>query len=104
VTGGLYDALVDTDGIMYAVTKEEALEAKALFESLEGIDILPPSAVAAASLLKAIEAGNVGKDDTILLNIAGGGFKRLKEDFKLFQVEPAVTVSGSDVPLEELKI
>jgi cysteate synthase len=36
VTGGLYDALVDTDGIMYAITKEEALEAKALFESLEG--------------------------------------------------------------------
>ncbi|MCC4768653.1 cysteate synthase [Methanosarcina sp. DH2] len=104
VTGGLYDALVDTDGIMYAVTKEEALEAKTLFESLEGIDILPPSAVAAASLLKAIKAGNVGKDDIILLNIAGGGFKRLKEDFKLFQVEPAVTVSGSDVPLEELNI
>ena len=68
VTGGLYDALVDTDGIMYAITREEALEAKALFESLEGIDILPPSAVAAASLLKAVEAGNVGRDETILLN------------------------------------
>ena len=89
---------------MYAVTKEEALEAKALFESLEGIDILPPSAVAVASLLKAVEAGNVGKDDTILLNIAGGGFKRLKEDFTLFQVEPEVTVRDSDVPLEDLKI
>ncbi|MDD3245557.1 MAG: cysteate synthase [Methanosarcina sp.] len=104
VIGGLYDALVDTDGIMYAVTKEEALEAKALFESLEGIDILPPSAVAVASLLKAVEAGNVGKDDTILLNIAGGGFKRLKEDITLFQVEPEVTVRDSDVPLEDLKI
>lgn len=104
VTGGLYDALVETDGIMYAVTKEEALKAKALFESLEGIDILPPSAVAAASLLKAVEAGNVGKDDTILLNIAGGGFKRLKEDITLFQVEPEVTVRDSDVPLEDLKI
>ena len=104
VTGGLYDALVDTDGIMYAITRDEALEAKALFESLEGMDILPPSAVAAASLLKAVEAGNVGKDDTILLNIAGGGFNRLKEDFTLFQVEPAVTVSSSDVSLEELNI
>ncbi|WP_440947683.1 cysteate synthase [Methanosarcina sp. T3] len=104
VKGGLYDALVDTDGIMYAVTKEEALEAKALFESLEGIDILPPSAVAAASLLKAVEAGNVGKDDTILLNIAGGGFKRLKEDFTLFQIEPEITVRDPDIPLEELKL
>ena len=104
VTGGLYDALVDTDGIMYAITKEEALEAKALFESLEGIDILPPSAVAAASLLKAVEAGNVGRDETILLNIAGGGYKRLKEDFTLFQIQPVATAKNPDVPLEDLNI
>lgn len=104
VTGGLYDALVDTDGIMYAVTREEALEAKALFESLEGIDILPPSAVAAASLLKAIEAGKVGRDETILLNIAGGGYERLKEDFTLFPIPPVATARNPDVPLEELNI
>jgi cysteate synthase len=104
VTGGLYDALVDTDGIMYAITREEALEAKALFESLEGIDILPPSAVAAASLLKAVEAGNVGRDETILLNIAGGGYNRLKEDYKLFPITPIAIAKNPDVPLEDLKI
>ena len=104
VTGGLYDALVDTDGIMYAITREEALEAKALFESLEGIDILPPSAVATASLLKAMEAGNVGKDETILLNLAGGGYKRLKEDYTLYQIKPVDTAKNPDIPLEELKI
>ncbi|AKB80660.1 Cysteate synthase [Methanosarcina barkeri 3] len=104
VTGGLYDALVDTDGIMYAITREEALEAKTLFESLEGIDILPPSAVATASLLKAVEAGNVGKDETILLNLAGGGYKRLKEDYTLYQIKPVDTAKNPDIPLEELKI
>ena len=104
VTGGLYDALVDTEGIMYAITREEALEAKALFESLEGIDILPPSAVAAASLLKAVEAGNVGRDETILLNIAGGGYKRLKEDFTLFQIPQVATARNPDIPLEDLNI
>ena len=104
VTGGLYDALVDTEGIMYAITREEALEAKALFESLEGIDILPPSAVAAASLLKAVEAGNVGRDEAILLNIAGGGYERLKEDFTLFQVPQVATARNPDVPLEDLNI
>ncbi len=104
VTGGLYDALVDTDGIMYAITREEALEAKALFESLEGIDILPPSAVAAASLLKAVEAGNVGKDEIILLNIAGGGYERLKEDFTLFKIPQIATASSPDIPLEDLHI
>ncbi|MGA9188050.1 MAG: cysteate synthase [Methanosarcina sp.] len=104
VTGGLYDALVDTDGIIYAITREEALEAKALFESLEGIDILPPSAVAAASLLKAIEAGKVGRNETILLNIAGGGYERLKEDFTLFPIPPVATARNPDVPFEELNI
>lgn len=104
VTGGLYDALVDTDGIMYAITKEEALEAKTLFESLEGIDILSPSAVAAASLLKAVETGKVSKDETILLNIAGGGYKRLKEDLTLFQISPVANAKNPDVPLEELNI
>jgi cysteate synthase len=104
VTGGLYDALVDTKGIMYAITREEALEAKALFENLEGIDILPPSAVAVASLLKAVDAGNVSKDDIILLNIAGGGYRRLKEDFTLFQIQPVATARSPEIPLEELKL
>ena len=104
IKGGLYDALVDTDGVMYAITREEALEAKALFESLEGIDILPPSAVAIASLLKAVKTGNVGAEDIILLNIAGGGYIRLKEDFTLFQISPVAHAKNPDVPLESLNI
>ena len=104
VPGGLYDALVDTDGIMYAITKEEAIEAKALFEALEGIDILPPSAVAAASLLKAVESGNIAKDEIILLNIAGGGYKRLKKDYTLFQIPPVATAKNPNIPLEELNL
>ena len=104
IKGGLYDALVDTDGVMYAITREEALEAKVLFESLEGIDILPPSAVAAASLLKAVKTGNVGTADIILLNIAGGGYMRLKEDFTLFQISPVAHANNPDVPLEYLNI
>lgn len=102
VIGGLYDALSDTDGIMYGITKEEALEAKKLFEDLEGIDILPPSAVGVASLLKAIEAGNVGKDDCILLNIAGGGVERLKEDLTPILIPPVATAKDPEVPLEDL--
>jgi len=104
IKGGLYDALGDTDGVMYAITREEAIEAKALFESLEGIDILPPSAVAVASLLKAVKTGNVGTGDIILLNIAGGGYIRLKEDFTLFQISPVAHAKNPDVPLEYLNI
>ena len=102
VTGGLFDALTDTNGLMYGITNEEAKEAKSLFESLEGIDILPPSAVAVASLIKAVRAGNVAKDDVILLNIAGGGTERLKEDYSLTKIHPIANAKNPDVPLEDL--
>ena len=102
VNGGVFDALTDTDGIMYGITKKEALDAKKLFEALEGIDILPPSAVGAASLLKAVEAGNVAKDDVILLNIAGGGFERLKEDITPIPIAPEATAENPNMPLEDL--
>ncbi|MDD3043380.1 MAG: cysteate synthase [Methanosarcinaceae archaeon] len=102
VIGGLYDALSDTDGIMYGITKEEALEAKKLFEDLEGIDILPPSAVGVASLLKAVEAGKVGKADCILLNVAGGGVERLKEDLTPIPIPSVATARNPEVPLEDL--
>lgn len=102
VPGGLYDALTDTDGKMYGITNEEALAAKRLFEPLEEIDIMPPSAVAVASLIKAVEAGNVSKEDIILLNIAGGGVERLKEDITLKPIPAAATAENPDVPLEGL--
>ena len=102
VTGGLYDALKDTDGLMYGVTNNEAKAAKAFFESLEGIDILPPSAVSVAALIKGIDAGNVHKDDVVLLNIAGGGVERLKEDFTLHKIKPETSVEDPDVPLENI--
>ncbi len=101
IKGGVYDALIDTGGDMYAVTNREAMDAKTLFESLEGIDILPPAAVAVAALLQACEQKPY-KDRSVLLNITGGGYERLKKDVPLQQVESCLTVSGPDVPLDEI--
>ncbi|HJH30887.1 MAG TPA: cysteate synthase [Methanosarcinaceae archaeon] len=102
VTGGLFDALSATNGLMYGITNDEAKEAKSLFELLEGIDILSPSAVAVASLIKAVRAGNVAKDDVILLNIAGGGTERLKQDYSLTMMHPIASAKNPDVPLDDL--
>ncbi|MBN1134905.1 MAG: cysteate synthase [Methanosarcinaceae archaeon] len=102
VTGGLYDALTATSGLMYAITNQEAKEAQTLFESLEGIDILPPSAVAVASLLKAVDLDRIQPDEVVLLNIAGGGTERLKEDYTLSRIKPITNVENPDVPLEDL--
>ncbi len=102
VTGGLFDALTATSGSMYAITNQEAKEAQALFESLEGIDILPPSAVAVASLLKVVDSDRIPSNEVVLLNIAGGGTERLKEDYTLSMIKPVASAKNPDVPLEDL--
>ena len=61
-------------------------------ESIEGIDIMTPGAVAAASLQQALKAGEVGKDDCILLNISGGGTQRIKSEIETWNVEPWLRV------------
>ena len=77
ITGGLYDALTDTDGCMYRVTNEQARSAGLLFEESEGIDIDPAAEVAVAALLEAARGGRIRPRDSVLLNITGGGRRRL---------------------------
>ncbi len=78
IAGGVYDALEDTNGEMYAVTNQELRKARDLFEELEGIDICPAASVAVASLAQAVAQRAVDKADVVLLNITGGGLRRLK--------------------------
>ena len=76
-----------------------------MIESIEGIDIMTPGAVAAASLLQAVGSGEVDKDDCILLNISGGGIERLKSDVKTRPVTPWLRVQKAtavDAILEKL--
>jgi cysteate synthase len=101
VVGGVYDALVDTGGDMYAITNDEAIEAKKLFETLEGIDILPPAAVAVAALIHASERG-LSKDRCVLLNVTGGGYERLQKEVSLNRVKPCLKVKGPEEPLEDI--
>ena len=93
ITGGVYDILSESNGQTWSVTFDEAEEASKIFEELEGIDIMSPGAVALASLKKAISAGEVGSSDFVLLNISGGGTKRLFNDVRTKIVPPAIIVS-----------
>jgi cysteate synthase len=92
IQGGVYDALQDTDGEMYAITNDKAKEAKKLFESTEEIDTLNAADIAVASLLQAVENKKIPKHDTVLLNITGGGLNRLKEDRDVFQIDPNIVI------------
>lgn len=82
LAGGLFDALCDTDGTIFAVTNEEAFKAQQLFAETEGIDIYSAAAVATASLIQAVEKKMVGKDEVVMLNITGGGAERFKTEHK----------------------
>ena len=51
--------------------------------------------MAAASLLQAVQTGTVKNDDCVLLNISGGGLKRLKDDIETRVLKPWLTVKKS---------
>lgn len=94
VPGGLRDALLATNGIMDPVSNAEAHSAGRLFAEVEGCDLDPAAAVATASLLRGAERGTIGTDDMVLLNITGGGYTRVKQDYSLHRVQPACTVAA----------
>ena len=86
--GGVYDTLKSTNGETYVVERQDAIDAGKLFEETEGIDIMTPAEVALGSLIQAIEEQKVNKDDCIVLNISGGGVKRLQKEKGITVVEP----------------
>jgi cysteate synthase len=103
VKGGIYDALKATGGKMYGIENEEVYRAMDVFQETEGIDIVPAAGVALAALQNAVEAGSVGRKDTVLLNITGGGEKRLEKDHKTFEVRPKlISRNASTEEIEEL--
>ncbi|TQD23997.1 cysteate synthase [Methanolobus vulcani] len=99
--GGVKDVIEASGGDIYAVTNEEASAAQELFEKSEGIDLNPAAAVAVATLVQAIEAGAVKPDEKIVLNITGGGKKRLMQDYELKQLPVSLELSAEDEDAED---
>ena len=88
IKGGLFDALSDAGGLILAMTNTEARQAAQLFLDTEGIDIHPAAAIAVASLIEAVNTNHVGRKDTIMLNITGGGEKRFQREKTLHFLKP----------------
>ncbi|UCD34898.1 MAG: cysteate synthase [Nitrospiraceae bacterium] len=103
VQGGVFDALTATDGRMYGIENDDVYAAVELFEKTEGIDIVLAAGVAVAALQEAVKEGHVDRKDTILLNITGGGEKRLRQEIKTHRVKPVfLSKAVTDAELEEL--
>lgn len=106
--GGLFDAMTESGGDMFAVSNDEAASAMQLFERTEGIDIEPAAGVAVASLVQAVKTGAVRKEGVIMLNITGGGVGRYKREHSIIQKAPdfvyAVNADAKRVQEEMEKI
>ncbi len=102
ISGGVYDTLKATKGNMYGVENNEARRAKKLFAKVEGIDILPAAAVAVASLEQAVSRNRIKENDVTLLNITGGGGRRLRKDMHLCRIRSDYSVNN-DTSNDELK-
>lgn len=68
-------ALYNTNGYGVVVSDKEILEAMKLLASLEGIFAEPSGAAGLAGLIKAIQDGQVDKDETIVVLVTGHGLK-----------------------------
>jgi len=92
IIGGLFDAMKDAGGEIFAVTNQEAADAAQLFLECEGNDIEPAAAVAVASLIQATREEKTDKNATIMLNITGGGIEKIKRENKITYLEPLLVL------------
>lgn len=103
VEGGVFDALTASGGAMYGVDNEGVFRAQDLFLDVEGTDIAPAAGVAVAALIDAVNSKKIGENDTVLLNITGGGEKRFTETHETYRVDPTlVSKNISDADIESL--
>ena len=102
IKGGVFDALTETEGRMYAVTNEEAGEAASLFERAEGIDLDPAAAVAVGALRQAAARKLVAPREMVLLNVTGGGKKRLSAEFPIHRLAPRVVLKRHEATEETI--
>jgi cysteate synthase len=99
IPGGVFEAMTYCGNDMYAIDNAKAADAGRLFSDAEnGVDLDPAAAVATAALISAVNNGTVDPRDTILLNITGGGYVRVREDFDIFPIPIAETVNVDEMP------
>jgi cysteate synthase len=95
ITGGLFDCLTETGGEIYSVSNDEARQAQRLFEECEGIDLDPAAGVTVASLITAAQEGLIDPRRDVMVNITGGGYKRIQEEFDLIPVNAELTTDNT---------
>jgi len=96
IHGGMRNALQRTAGDVLVAGRAAAKSAAAMFEDLEGIDIAPAAAVAVACLHDAVTSHRIPSDARILLNITGGGIKRMPSPMRGLREQSKVWLVDRD--------
>lgn len=100
LAGGLFDVLKKSGGDMFKVSNDEIVSWVVKYFSLEGYDLFPASACAVSSLKQALDAGIVKHDETVMLNVTGGGM--LGATRKGFILKEPDLILSPDLPAEEI--
>jgi len=101
ITGGLFDCLTESGGRILTVSNDEARQAQRLFEECEGIDLDPAAGVTVASLVTAAAEGLIDPKKNVMLNITGGGYQRVREEFDLIPVT-AAHATDNTTPMDRI--
>ena len=97
VRGGLYDSLVESKGDVFVADNASVRAAMNMFLTLEGIDIEPAAGVALACLRDAVAQGKVDAESTVLLNVTGGGRRRLGREHPPVQARPQLRLTRESI-------
>ena len=92
MAGGVYDAMKACDGRFREVTNDEARSAERFWMSIENARPDPAASVALASLIKAVEEGDIGRTEKVFLNMTGGGLDRAREELGMETIKPEGTL------------
>lgn len=103
LAGGVFDALSDTDGRMYAVSNADVRRWIERVEGAEGIDIGPAAAVAVGALDQAVRRGEIGAGELVLLHLTEGGRRRLLADHPIHRLAPTIEMNRADATTERLR-
>lgn len=100
LAGGLFDVLSASNGDVFSVSNDDIMYWLLQFRNLEGYDLLPAACTAVSALSKAVQSGQVQKDDYIMLNCTGGGYLGAMAKGYVYK-EPDLILSP-DLPAEEI--
>jgi cysteate synthase len=101
VAGGVYNSLVESEGDVLIADNNSVRRAMGMFGELEGIDIEPAAGVAVACLHDAARQRKIDGDSVVLLNVTGGGRKRLARDHLLTQADPQWRITRQSLGKDE---